>query len=291
MRANKNKVTQEISYATTAKTRAGRIFIRSVENLTGRIGLIRKARGYDVEVANGRNIWEVILERYRLELDVAGGSLDNIPRDGPVIVVANHPFGILDGLTLGHILSIARGDFRILAHQIFRRAAELDRIILPVSFDTDKAAMRTNVDTRKVALKYLKEGGCVGIFPGGSVSTSLRPFGHPMDPSWRRFTARLIAKSGAQVVPVFFEGHNSRLFQIASRINDSLRKSLLINEFKHRVGKSVRIVVGEPVPRESIEALTSDPRELMRFLREETYKLSPVPLADLGNGYELDEVT
>lgn len=291
MRANKNKVTQEISYATTAKTRAGRIFIRSVENLTGRIGLIRKARGYDVEVANGRNIWEVILERYRLKLDIAGGSLDNIPREGPVIVVANHPFGILDGLTLGHILSIARGDFRILAHQIFRRAAELDRIILPVSFDTDKAAMRTNVDTRKVALKYLKEGGCVGIFPGGSVSTSLRPFGHPMDPSWRRFTARLIAKSGAQVVPVFFEGHNSRLFQIASRINDSLRKSLLINEFKHRVGKSVRIVVGEPVPRESIEALTSDPRELMRFLREETYKLSPVPLADLGNGYELDEVT
>lgn len=291
MRANKNKVTQEISYATTAKTRAGRIFIRSVENLTGRIGLIRKARGYDVEVANGRNIWEVILERYRLKLDIAGGSLDNIPREGPVIVVANHPFGILDGLTLGHILSIARGDFRILAHQIFRRAAELDRIILPVSFDTDKAAMRTNVDTRKVALKYLKEGGCVGIFPGGSVSTSLRPFGHPMDPSWRRFTARLIAKSGAQVVPVFFEGHNSRLFQIASRINDSLRKSLLINEFKHRVGKSVRIVVGEPVPRENIEALTSDPRELMRFLREETYKLSPVPLADLGNGYELDEVT
>jgi len=290
MRKSSNKVVREISYATTARTRAGRVFIRSVENMTGRLGLIRRARGYDLEVANGRDIWEVILERYGLEMDVVGGSLDNIPTDGPVIVVANHPFGILDGLTMGRILSVARGDFRILAHQIFRRAAELDRIILPVSFDTDKAAVRKNVDTRRVALDFLKQGGCIGIFPGGSVSTSLRPFGHPMDPSWRRFTARLIAKSGAQVVPVFFDGYNSRLFQIASRINDSLRKSLLINEFKHKIGKNVRIVVGQPVAQEKIKALVSDPRALMHFLREETYRLSPVPLADLGNGYELDEV-
>jgi putative hemolysin len=90
--------------------------IRVMENATGRLGLIRRAEGYGDEVRQGRDFWQVMVERYGLSLDVVGGSLDNIPREGPLILIANHPYGILDGLMLGHILSQARGDFRILAH-------------------------------------------------------------------------------------------------------------------------------------------------------------------------------
>jgi putative hemolysin len=140
-------VAREISYASSATTRAGRAVIRSVENLSGRLSLIRMARGYDREVAAGRDFWEVMVERYHLELEVSGGSLSSIPPSGPLVVISNHPYGILDGLMLGYILARTRGDFRILAHRVFRKAAELDRVILPISFDETREATELNVAT------------------------------------------------------------------------------------------------------------------------------------------------
>ena len=113
-----------------------------------------------------RDFWEVIVERYGLSLDVVGGSLDNIPREGPLILVANHPYGILDGLMMGYILGQVRGDFRILAHRVFRKAKELDEIILPVSFDETKEAVAQNIQTRKDSLRYLANGGGNRGVPG-----------------------------------------------------------------------------------------------------------------------------
>lgn len=279
----------EISYAGSATTRAGRAVIRSVENLTGRLSLIRMARNYEHEVAAGRDFWDVMVERYRLSLEVMDGALGAIPRTGPVVVISNHPYGILDGLILGHILSRTRGDFRILANSVFRKAEELDRIILPISFEDNRAAQAANLETRRLALEYLARGGCIGIFPGGTVSTPLKPFGRPMDPSWRRFTAKLIAKSGATVVPVFFEGHNSRLFQLASHMHQTLRLALLVNEFKIRVGAPVRVVIGKPLDPAVIAALAGDARAMMDYLRAETYRLSPVPISDLSYGFEFED--
>jgi putative hemolysin len=191
---------------------------------------------------------------------------------------------------LGHMLARTRGDFRILAHRVFRRAEELDRVILPISFDDTREATQLNIETRKVALEYLARGGCIGIFPGGTVSTALKPFGRPMDPSWRRFTAKLIAKSGATVVPVFFEGQNSRLFQIASHLHQTLRMALLVNEFKTRVGEPVRVVVGRPLDPATLAAHAGDARGLRDYLRAETYRLSPRPIPDLGYGFEFEDV-
>lgn len=283
-------VAREISYASSATTRAGRAVIRSVENLTGRLSLIRMARDYDREVAAGRDFWEVMVERYHLELEVSGGSLSSIPRTGPLVVISNHPYGILDGLMLGYILARTRGDFRILAHRVFRKAAELDRVILPISFDETREATELNVATRRVALEYLGDGGCIGVFPGGTVSTALKPFGRPMDPSWRRFTARLIAKSGATVVPVFFEGHNSRLFQLASHLHYTLRMALLVNEFRIRVGEPVKVVIGAPLDAAKLAGHACDARGMMDYLRAETYRLSPRPIADLSYGFEFEDV-
>ena len=109
-----------------------------------------------------------------------------------------------------------------------------------------------------MALDYLAGGGAIGVFPGGAVATALKPFGRPMDPSWRRFTARLIAKCGATVVPLFFDGHNSRLFQVASHLHYTLRMALLVNEFRIRVGEPVRVVVGRPLDRAAIAARDGD---------------------------------
>ena len=281
--------TREISYASSAKSRGGRALIRALENATGRIRLIKRASGYEHEVAAGRDFWHVMVERYGLSIDVVGGDLADIPKEGPLVLVANHPYGILDGLMMGYILSTVRGDFRILANSVFRKAEELNRIVLPVSFDEDRAAVALNIETRKKSLKYLSEGGAIGVFPGGTVSTSQKLFGQPLDPGWRAFTARMIAKSNATVVPIFFDGANSRLFQLASHMHQTLRLALLIKEFKSRVDEPVRVAIGKPIPPAEIEARRADTRAMMDFLRQETYALSPRPLKSDAYGFEFEE--
>jgi len=280
---------RDISYAHSAETKSGRAMIRLMENTTGRLRLIKRADGYEQEVANGRDFWSVMVDRYGLSLDVAGGALSNIPKDGPLILIANHPYGILDGMMMGYILQILRGDFRILAHHVFRKADELNRIILPISFAETKEAMKLNIETRKTALDYLSGGGAIGIFPGGTVSTAAKPFSTPLDPGWRGFTARMVAKSDAAVVPIFFDGTTSRLFQIASHLHCTLRMGLLIKEFKKRVDTPVRVVIGEPIGRDKLDPLAKDGKAMMEFLRKATYELSPTPINPNDRGFEFEE--
>ena len=290
MPAIDRQVARDITYASSAKGRSGRAMIRVMENSTGRLRLIRKARGYDAQVAAGADFWQVMSERYGISLNVVGGSLDSIPREGPLIVVSNHPYGILDGLMMGRILSERRdGDFRVLAHRIFQRAPDIEKIILPISFDQTKEAAKLNLETRASAVSYLKGGGAIGIFPGGTVSTSATPFSKPMDPSWRTFTAKMIAKSGATVVPVFFEGHNSRLFQWASHLHSTLRTGMFIREFKAKINKPVRVVIGEPIPTQTLAQFQKDPKGCMDFLRKATYELSLSPVDPTSLGHEFEE--
>ena len=282
-------IARDISYASSAKGRAGRILIRAMENASGRISLIRKARGYDAEVAQGADFWRVITDRYGLSLDVVGGDLEDIPSEGPLIVVANHPYGILDGLMLGRILADRRGrNFRVLAHQVFRRSADLEEVILPVSFDETKAAAALNLETRRAALQYLADGGAIGVFPGGTVSTAARPFGPPLDPTWRNFTAKMISKSGATVVPIYFSGHNSRLFQLASHLHTTLRMGLLIREFRAKINAPVRVVIGKPIPPAALMAHAGDANAMMDFLRQATYALATDPVDPTRLGHEFE---
>jgi putative hemolysin len=281
-------LSRDISYASAARSRGGRVLIRALENATGRLSLIARARGYEQELAQGRSFWQVIPERYGLSLDLRAGSLADIPARGPLVLIANHPYGILDGLMMGHILDMLRGDFRILANSVFRKAQDLDRVLLPISFDDTRAAMALNLQTRARALDYLGQGGAIGVFPGGTVSTAATPFSRPMDPSWRNFTARMIARSGATVVPVYFHGHNSRLFQIASHLHSTLRLGLLLKEFRARVDEPVPVSIGKPIARAQLQGLTSDPNALMETLRRATYDLSPGAQGFYDLGYEFE---
>jgi len=283
------EIAREISYSHSAETKGGRALIRLLENTTGRLRLIRRAQGYESEVAAGRDFWAVMVERYGLSLDVVGGSLANIPRDKPLILIANHPYGILDGLMMGHILSTVRGDFRLLANSVFKKAEELNRVLLPISFEDTREALAMNIATRKEALRYLGDKGAIGIFPGGTVSTGAKPFARPMDPGWRGFTARMVAKSEATVVPLYFDGHTSRLFQIASHMHSTLRLGLLIKEFKKRVDTPVRVVIGDPIGRAVLDPMAGDPKQMMEFLRKATYELTPSPVKVFDLGYEFEE--
>ena len=284
----KQDIAREISYASSAQSRGGRTLIRALENVTGRLSLIRRAAGYENDVAQGQNFWDVIVDRYGLSLDVIAGSISNIPANGPLVLIANHPYGILDGLMMGHLLHKARGDFRILANSVFRRAEDLNKVLLPISFDETKEAVKQNLQTRSDALTYLGQGGAIGVFPGGTVSTSARPFSRPMDPGWRNFTAKMIAKSDATVMPIYFSGSNSRLFQVASHMHYNLRLGLLIKEFHARIDEPVQLVIGEPIASAQLAPLKSDPNAMMEYLRKATYALSPGAMKSYDMGYEFE---
>ncbi|MEH6833788.1 MULTISPECIES: lysophospholipid acyltransferase family protein [Falsihalocynthiibacter] len=284
----RKNITRDISYASSAQSRSGRAVIRLLEGATGRGKIIRRAVGYEADLAQGADIWQVMVDRFAIDLHL-NGAVSEIPKTGPVIFVANHPYGILDGLVLGHFLSRNRADFRILANSVFGQAPDIDRVILPISFLGTKEALKVNLDTRKEALRHLADGGVMGVFPGGTVSTSAKLFSPAMDPSWRNFTAKLIQKSGAKVVPVYFHGRNSRLFQIASHLHANLRLGLLISEFRARISTRVDVTVGAPIAQQDLDLYAGDPKAMMGFLRHATYDLSPMPLNALDYGYEFED--
>jgi len=277
-----------ISYSHCAQSAFLGGVVRIIETLTGRARLIKHAQDYASEITTTRSFWQVMADRYDLHLNISSGDLSHIPKRGPVVVVANHPFGILDGLMLGLILSRVRDDFRILANDVFQNEPEVDSAVLPVSFENSKDAVNANLDTRKRALEHLTAGGVLAVFPGGTVSTAAHPMGVPLDPEWGRFTARTITRSDAMVVPIFFEGRTSRMFQIASHLHINLRLSLLINEFRGGVGSTVNVVIGAPISPGDLAKHKGNPSKMMDFLRASTYELSPTPIHASTYGFDFD---
>jgi putative hemolysin len=273
--------THKITFAQSGETRAGQLVVRALENATGRLGLIRRA----VRIRD-TDFWEDVARVYGLSLEVVSGQLSDIPKTGPLILVANHPYGILDGLMMGLILARTRCDFRLLANDVFQNSEVLRRVVLPIAFEANKSAQAVNIQTRKAAHNYLEQDGAIGVFPGGTVSTASHAFGQPFDPEWGAFTARLIAKSNATVVPIYFAGHTSRMFQIASHLHTTLRLGLFINEFRKRVDRPVRVAIGKPINPSELLHREKDAREMMDFLRRSTYELSPKPMDTSQYGYD-----
>ena len=270
------KISEEsLSYARCAETRAGRAVIRGIENLSGRKRLIRSLAGYENEMATGKTFWEVFWERFGFKLEADGVGLEGIPKNGPLVCVANHPFGIVDALTFCMILAKTRPDFKILSNEWLVPAPEMMHHVLPIDREPTRAAMETNLKTRREAISLLKDGGCISVFPAGTVSQSRRIYKRAFDANWKNFTATLIQMTGAQVTPIFFDGQNSRLYQIASHLSETLRIALAVNEFDRMIGGPVKVTIGETLDQRALEPYYGKPEAMMTYLRSLTYSLSP----------------
>ena len=130
--------TYDVSYAQSAKNSLGRIFIKFLENATGRLALIKRVQSLRVNFSTSKNFWQSIINGYGVKIDVLRGDLQYIPTDGPVVVVANHPYGILDGLVMGSVLAKSSTNFKIVANDIFHKAQYIRDVILPISFKNNR---------------------------------------------------------------------------------------------------------------------------------------------------------
>ncbi len=192
-----------------------------------------------------------------------------------MVVVANHPFGVLDGIVISHLIAKVRMDFKVLTHNALYRAPEVQPFVLPIDFALTPAAQATNLRSRAGALELLGAGGCLVVFPSGAVSTARTPFAREaIDCAWKPFTARAIIQHQATVVPVYFVGQNSRLFQVASHLNQTLRLALLFHEVRNKIGRAVSVRIGAPIAYDALGPI-GDRHALTEHLRRITYALAP----------------
>lgn len=245
----------EFTYANNGQSWFRRQLIRTVELASGSRHLKRL---YDDWLACGDqgNPFEAAIRLLELRIELTGTPLASIPKEGGVLLVANHPFGVADGLALGWLATQLRKDVRILTHSSLCRVPEFERYLLPVDFAETPEARRRTATMRRRATDALEAGAAVVIFPGGSVATSNRPFSRPAaELPWHPFVARLALTDGTRVVPVYFHGQNSLLFQLASHVSYALRVAMLFGETRRRIGDDIPMTVGTPIEARDLSAL------------------------------------
>ncbi|MDE2445192.1 MAG: lysophospholipid acyltransferase family protein [Alphaproteobacteria bacterium] len=268
------KAKVRFSYSTADQPLLQRAVIQAIEKLGGQRKLKKLYITHQENLKRGDGFFDSAMRLLRINVNYESKTLAQVPQTGPVVFISNHPYGVLDGITLTWLALQVRPDTKVLANDVLCQAPEATQHLLPVAFAPTREARETNVNSRLQAQAWLKQGHAVGIFPGGGVSTSERPHkGQAVDLPWAPFTAKLIRMSKATVVPVFFTGQNSRLFQLASHMSLTLRLSLVFRETARRIGTELPVRVGTPIPFSEIEHLT-DRDEMIAELRKRTYALA-----------------
>jgi putative hemolysin len=261
-----------LTYADAGDPFLKRWLIQGVEHLSGRPlieRLYNEVRFLDVPPGA---LWGLALKQLQVSILADWQKLDQLPREGPLVFVANHPFGVLDGLMMGELISRVRSDYFILVNEVLARDPRLAGHLLPIDFRPGQAAVRTNLATAQAAVQRIKAGHAMGVFPSGGVATAQSFFGPVVDLEWKRFAAKVIQLSRATVVPIYFTGQNSRLFQMVSQFSMPLRLGLLLYETKNKMGKHFCVEIGDPIPFEEM-APYRERDALLGFLRARTLGL------------------
>jgi putative hemolysin len=262
------------TYSTPDQSLLQRAVIQTIEKIGGQSKLKRLYERHQGNLAAGQDFFESAMQTLGVNVALDEAALARVPKTGPVVFIANHPYGVLDGITLTWLARKVRPDTKVLANATLCQMPEAAGSLLPVDFAPSREARETNVQSRLSAQQWLREGHAIGIFPAGGVSTSERPLQGPaVDLPWAPFTAKLIRAAKAAVVPVFFVGQNSRLFQLASHLSLTLRLSLVFRETARRVGSKLTVRVGEAIPFAAISQI-EDRAELVQELRKRTFDLA-----------------
>lgn len=248
--------------------------IRGIERLTGK-GELQDL--YEWLHENGPDpfkIWGESLERLNITVDFDEKQLDRVPKEGPVIFVANHPYGIVDGAIFLYLVSKVRKDYFLLINEVISREPILKSHLLPVDFRKTEEAKNTNLETRRLTTERLNQGQALVIFPSGAVATRPRfKLGGPAKEwPWRRFICGRIHETKCKVVPIYFHGQNSFWFHFVSKFSMNLRLGLLIHEVLNKQHSTIQVEVGDPIGYEEMQPF-KDRQQLIEFLEARTMAL------------------
>jgi putative hemolysin len=205
----------------------------------------------------------------KLRWNAEGPGVLKVPAQGPLVVVANHPYGGAEGLVIARWLLSMREDVRVLANPILSRIPELSGIFIAV--DPYEKRDARNLGALRAAREWLSRGGCLVVFPSGTVSHFRADLGSVADPEWKTSAVRLARHAGAPVLPVYVPGGNGPLFNLAGLIHPVLRTVLLPREMVVK-RRNISLRIGVPVPVERL-GQHQDDRAATRYLRERVYLL------------------
>ena len=260
------------TYSTPTQSWPRRTMIRMVERLSGRDRFERIYRDWQQRPRDAQEtVFTSATKALGIRYDVSAQDMARIPATGPLLVVSNHPYGIVDGLLIGHLISSRRADVKLICHALLAQPVEAKDILLPVDFGPGTDARRTSAETRRRAVEWLDQGHVVIIFPAGGVATSQRAWrGLAVDFVWHPFIARLARRAGVKTLPIYVDGQNSRLFQAASHLSYPLRVALIFHETKRVLRRVVKVAIAEP-----LDLAMAEKVDLVAKLRELTFGMAP----------------
>jgi len=270
-----------LTYASPHDPRWKRWAMHAIEDLSGRRRLLPIYRTWRTEVAGkSPRMMNELLDMIGTRLDINPGNSDgapwpvNVTAGTPLVIVANHPFGIGDGIAILAPAEQLGRPCRILAHSAFMKVPEIRDLALPIDFSESREAIKTNLASRNAARRLLQDGVTIVVFPAGGVATAEHPARKAEELPWKAFTARLIQLAQAAVLPVYFEGQNSRLFHFVSRYSETVRLALMVSELRTFIGATVRVHVGAVVPFEELVS-RADRKGLTLELYARVHQLAP----------------
>jgi len=230
-----------------------------------------------------------VLDGMNVACDVPPADMNMIPRTGPTVVVANHPFGGIEGMLLARLLLALRPDVKIMANYLLGLIPELRDMFIFVDPFGAKTSYRKNIAALRESVRFVKDGGMLVVFPAGTVShlhlVKRKQAGNAFcrrvtDPAWSSTVGRIVRKTGAQVLPVFFHGGNGPLVHLMGLIHPRLRTAMLPRQLANKEGRAIRVKIGSPIQPRRLAGFDSD-RDLVGYLRVRTYAL----------GFHNDEAT
>ena len=237
-------------------------------------GLDKLNELYDsLEKYHGVEFADKLLESLDITLDVNTKALENIPKEGRVIITSNHPFGGLDGFASLSILGKVRPDIKILTNFILSKVPNVQEYFIPINttFGFGKYTT-TAISGLREAEEHLRNGGALVIFPAGEVSSWNTQGKVVEDTDWLTFICRQIRRSNGPVVPMYFHGNNSKYFQWLGRISTKLSDLRFAGEIFDKKGKEIKVRIGGLIQHSELEKFPDD-RLIAKFLRSRSYVL------------------
>lgn len=221
---------------------------------------------------DGLQFAEKLIEYMNIECDIDEQELENIPKEGPFIIVSNHPYGAIDGMLMLKTIGKVRPDLKILTNFLLSYIPNLEKSFFPVNPFTDRPGLRSSFKGLKMATEHLCNGGGLGLFPAGEVSSNCNPEKTIKDIEWQPSIIKMIHNAKVPVIPVFFSGSNSAFFHFLGKIHPGLRTVRLPHELANKRNYKLSMRIGKPIPVSEQQEFESI-QQLGRCLRNRTYAL------------------